>query len=47
MKFPEDEQIYIVQSNIQWRLLKMWVQRNSACSQSLTDKQNQQISNVQ
>jgi hypothetical protein len=33
MKFPGNELIYIVQSNIQWRFLKMWVQRNSACSQ--------------
>jgi hypothetical protein len=47
MKFPENELIYMVQSNTKWRFLKLWVQRNSACSQALTNKQSQQNSNVQ
>ncbi len=34
MKFPENELIYIFQSNTQWRFLKLWIQRNSACSQA-------------
>jgi hypothetical protein len=43
MKFPENELIYIVQSNNQWRFLKLWVERKFCLfsSLSLTSKANQ------
>ncbi len=33
MKYPENELIYIIQNNTQWGFPKLWIQRNSACSQ--------------